>query len=185
MINQPKPVTDPRILRIFEMGDVIEKLVIDYLKYSGLSVNDRDESGNQFGFADEGIAGHADGIISGLPESSVGHLLEIKSYNYDRFMGLKRDGMVKSSQQYYVQMVVYMEKFNLEKGLFIAYCKDNSEIYIERVNANKMEATRYLNRGKTILTKKEAEDLPRAYSHKSFYKCKFCDWREECWKKKQ
>ena len=79
--HHPKPVDDPRVQRIFDLGNILEDYMIKLLKESGIEVWDVDADGEQFGFIDEEVAGHCDGVAQGFPESTVPHLLEFKSAN--------------------------------------------------------------------------------------------------------
>ncbi len=178
--HRPRPVDDARIQRIFDIGHKLESLVIDWLKESGLTVH-TDDNGEQFGFKDGMIAGHIDGVVTGLPESKQPHLLEIKTYNDSRFTELCKVGVRSNDPKYYTQMCIYMEKMDLERALFVAVNKDNAEIYTERVHADPIEANAMINRGKQLIEIKEAKDVTRKYNHRSFFKCKWCNYRTECW----
>lgn len=169
-----------RIKMIFEVGKLLESYVIGLLRNSGMTIIDRDDKGEQLGFIDGFIAGHVDGIISGLPESSKRHILEIKSANSKSFSGYVKNGVKQESQRYYYQMQVYMHYLKIEDALFVMINKDNCELYFERLKYDNIMAGFIINRGKEIaLLSSEPE---RKYKTSSFYKCKFCNHAEECWK---
>lgn len=178
-IHKPVVIDDPRINRIFDMGNLIEDYVIRLLQESGIDVFTRDDSGEQFGFTDKPIAGHIDGVLTGLPESSKPHLFECKSMNSKNFALIQSQGLKIFSSKYWAQVQVYMKYMKLERCLFVAMNKDNQELYFERVKFEPMEAEYYVNRGKEIHAKEERPE--RKYNHKSHYKCKFCSYREICW----
>lgn len=178
----PKKITHPRVNRIFDLGNLIEDYVISLLKGAGLTVYESDENGEQFGFVDGHIAGHIDGVVTGLPESSKPHLLEIKSANSKRFKEFQDKGY-KSNKTYWTQVQVYMFKMGLERALVAVMNKDNCELYFERIELDKKFAERQLLRAKEIVKLKE--EPVRPYSKPTFYKCKFCDHREECWNLKE
>lgn len=175
----PKKITNPRVNRIFDLGNSIEDLVIQWLRLAGFNVVDRDDDGRQFGGEDEMLAWHIDGVITGLPESSKPHLLEVKSANDDNYKKFVKDGLQKTNSKYYAQCQTYMHKEGLERALFIVVNKDTSEMYMERIRYNKMEAIYYINRAKEI-AKMETEP-ERKYKTKAFFLCKFCQWSEDCW----
>jgi len=176
---QPKHMDDPRIQRIFDMGNVIEDYIVQKLKDSGLTVYEKDALGEQFGFVDGKIAGHCDGVVTGLPESSKPHLLEIKSAKNSSFNQFVKNGVQAQSSTYFVQMQVYMHKLNLERGLFVMMNKDNQEMYFERITYCPFEAEAALNNAKDVIA--STSEPERAYPSSTFYKCKWCNWRKECW----
>jgi len=177
--KKPKPVHDPRVQRIFDMGHIIEEYVVGLLREAGLSVYEKDEAGKQFGFIDGAIAGHMDGVVMGLTESTKPHLLEIKSANEKRFKDFEKKGVKKMSNEYWVQIHVYMQKFKLDKGLFVIMNKNTCELYFERVDYDKGVADVYLTRGHELVG--QVEEPSRKYKSSTFFKCRFCNYNEECW----
>lgn len=178
--NREPVVVAPRIQRIFDMGNMIEDYLIKILIDSGLEVWDKGPDGKQFGFVDGKVKGHADGIIQGIPESDQAHLLEIKSAKNSRFNDMKKSGIQKSNYEYYIQAQVYATKLKLKKILFLVYNKDTSELYKERVDVNSILAESMVQRGKDIVAMEEPPK--RQYKDSTFFRCKWCDHREECWK---
>ena len=175
----PRKIDDPRINRIFEFGRMAEKYLFDLLKEAGLDVFCGE--GEQYYFDDGDIRGHVDGIVVGLPESDQPHLVETKSMNDQRFKDLKRVGMEKHNQTYWVQLQIYMLKFDLENGLFLVINKNDSEIYIERVKLDKAYAHHMYDRAKKIISDKDI--IPeRKFQTETFYKCKMCPYASICWR---
>lgn len=173
--KQPEVIIDPRINRIFDMGNMIEDYLVKLLNDTGHIVYTKDDDNKQFGFVDGIIAGHIDGVIS----LNVPHLLEFKSYNDSRYKELVKSGVKESAPIYYTQCCVYMEKMNLDKCLFMALNKNTAEIYIEIINSDPIEANWAINRGKEIGNRDTEPD--RKYDHKSHFKCKLCSYRKTCW----
>jgi len=175
----PFKVDDPRVQRIFDLGNIIEDYVIRLLKDAGITVYDKDANGDQFGFVDEEIAGHSDGVLLGLPESKQPHLFECKSANDKNFKLFQKDGVEKTNKKYWVQVHVYMKKLNLENCLFVVMNKNTCELYLERIKLDKFVADHAITRGKEIARMETEPD--RKYKNSTFYKCKFCNHREICW----
>lgn len=170
---------EPRVQRIFDLGRMIEMYVVATLKKK-FKVYDEDSNGEQFGFKDDIIAGHCDGVIVGLPESSEPHILEIKSANSKRFKEFQEKGVKECDRTYYVQCLVYMLYLKLNRCLFVVYNKDNSEMSFERIEADNETAKKFVDRAKLIF---EFDKPPeRKYKDKTFFKCKFCNHADECWK---
>jgi hypothetical protein len=171
-----RPVKDPRVLKIFRMGHILEAEHIKYMRMAGIIVHNEDKEGNQFGFTDGIIAGHVDGFIETDDEN---YLLEIKTYNDSRFKTLVKETVQQSDPIYYTQCQVYMHYFGLTKCIFYAINKNTCAVHEEIINYDPIEANWAINRGKQIGVMNGRPD--RKYEHKSSFGCKFCDYRKECW----
>ena len=182
MYKMPFTVDDPKLQRIFDMGHIFEDYIIRLLRDAGITVHCTDTNGDQFGFVDGPIAGHIDGVLEGLPESSKPHLFEAKSANDKNFKQAVKLGLEKWNNKYWAQVHIYMLKMNLEKCLFVVINKNTQELYFERVTLDKHVANHYLLRGKEIAAMDELPD--RKYNSSTFFKCKFCNNRKECWELK-
>jgi hypothetical protein len=178
-IKHPKEITDPRILRIFEMGDMVESYLVQLLRDAGITVWDiDDQNGEQFGFIDGRVAGHADGVGIGFPESTVPHLLEFKTANDKGFKSFVKNGVKIHSLKYWVQVQIYMEKLNLTRCMFVVYNKNTSEIYSERIKYEKSAGQMYIDRAKEIDRMPTEPDRKYKRGH---FKCKLCNYSESCW----
>lgn len=179
--RHPKKTDDLRVYRIFELGNLLEDHIVEILK-TKFTVHAVKDDGSQFSFKDDEnkITGSIDGVILGLPESNKPHLLEIKTYNQKRFEKLVKEGVKESDHKYYVQMQIYMNAFKLEKALFVAYNKNTSEFYTERVDYSDMTALKFLNRSKKVYAAKSHKELDRVSEKVTDFKCKFCQWKKEC-----
>ena len=177
----PKPVEDPRIKRIFDMGHMLEPYVVSLLRLAGLTVYEVDENGEQFGVILEGgkIAGHIDGVITGLPESSVPHLLEIKTANNTNYNQLVKKGVKNFSDTYYGQVQCYMGEMDLARCLFVAINKNNCELYFERIKYDSFIHKALIERGIDIVG--GGDPPPRAYGKSTYYRCNFCNYKSRCW----
>lgn len=174
--KQPIRTNDPRILRIFRLGHIIEKEVIELLKKAGFVIHHSDDDDSQFGGKDEEIGYNIDGV---LMMDDVPYLLEIKSASDKRFNEMVKKGVKISDPTYYVQMISYMHYMELDRAIYIAYNKNTSEMYFEIVVANKMEATYFINRGKEIA--RMDSEPERKYKTSAYYGCKMCSYRDRCW----
>lgn len=179
--RHPKKMDELRVYRIFELGNLLEDHIVEILRKK-FTVHATNTDGSQFSFKDDEwkITGSIDGVIEGLPESSAPHLLEIKTYNEKRFKTLLASGVKISDPKYYVQMQIYMHEFKLKRALFLAYCKNDSKIYTERVEYNEFVALEFLNRAKKIYLAKTKDDLDRISNKETDFNCKFCQYKKEC-----
>jgi hypothetical protein len=172
----PETITDPRINRIFDLGNNLEDVVVKYMRDAGLIIHTHDENGEQFGFVDGIIAGHCDGVLE-TPDGPV--MVEFKTFNTKRFENFKKVGIKESDPKYYTQIQVYIEKFELNKGVVIGIDKNDCELHIEWLDADPIEAHWAINRGKEIGNRETEPD--RGYGHKSSFQCKLCNYRAKCW----
>ena len=177
-LNNQRPIDDPRVLRIFELGNQVETVVINLLKQAGVTVYEKDQEGKQFqvSFLDGSLQGSIDGVVTGIPESERPHLLEIKSYNNARFNTLCKESVSKSDPKYFTQVQLYLKGLNLEKALFIAYNKDTSDLYEERIDYDPFEAEIAINKVQKVIESKDGLNLDTTKN----YKCIFCNHKDVC-----
>ena len=180
----------PRTLRIFEFGHNIEDYVAKWFRDAGFDLRTEDKSGAQFGFsiADGEIRGHIDGVLCGGPvDMGYPALWENKSANDAKFKAFTRMGVAKANPTYATQIALYQAYMELTEhpALFTVVNKNTSEIYYELVEFDHRLAQASSDRAVNILTASKAGDiLPRIANSKDFYLCKFCEFRETCWKSK-
>ena len=167
---------DGKVLMIFRFGNLIESEVIAWLKMAGYRIDGTGDKQIEFSDYDGYFKGHADGILYGV--TSQPHILEIKSCNANRFKLFKQYGVQKTQSLYFYQVQLYMGYANLERALFVIQCKDNSEIYTERVyfDAETFEALR--DKAYRIIT---ANDPPPQPFVEDSQVCGWCDHRITCW----
>lgn len=125
-----------RTLRIFETGVMEEERWIENLRKIGCEVVDRSDNGNQIRveLCNGHVGGYLDCEVLGLPESpNTWHVGEIKSHNLKSFTALKKDGLRKSKPLHFGQIQTYMHARGRDRGIYLAVCKDNDELYAERV----------------------------------------------------
>ena len=179
----------PRTLRIFEFGHSIEDYVAKWFRDAGFDLRTEDKSGGQFGFsiADGEIRGHIDGVLCGGPvEMGYPCLWENKTANDAKFKAFQRMGVAKANPTYATQLALYQAYMELtdNPALFTVVNKNTSEIYYELVDFDRDLAQRASDKAVNILTASKAGDiLPRVANSKDFYLCKFCEFRETCWKR--
>jgi hypothetical protein len=91
-----------------------------------------------------------------------------------------KQGVEKSKPMHFVQMQVYMHGTNIDRALYVAVCKDDDRLHIERVRYNADVATRAVERGRRITL---ADRMPPPIStDPSWYQCRFCPAHEVCHK---
>jgi len=175
-------------LRIFQFGHEIEDYAAKWIRDAGFDLRTEDKQGEQFGFsiADDQIKGHIDGVICAGPvQMGYPALWENKSANDKKFQAFVRHGVAKANPTYATQIALYQTYMDLSDNpaLFTVVNKNTSEVYYELVPYDQELAQKASDKAVNILTASKAGDiLPRVAQSKDFFLCKFCEYRETCWK---
>jgi len=174
-----------RILRLFRRGQNEEATIVSDLRAIGLDVRG---AGKQQARVDFGahVSGSLDATIeSGVPEApKKRHIAEFKTHSKKSFDDLEKNGVEKSKPQHFVQMQVYMDGTGIDRGLYIAVCKDDDRIYTERVRYDEDVAKKAIDRGQRIAL---ADRMPEPLrgGGPSWHECKWCPAYEFCWQIKK
>ena len=169
-----------RVLRLFRRGHNEEASVMADLELAGI-IFDYPAHGEQhrvdFG---SHVSGSMDGIIeSGVPEApKTRHILEIKTHSKKSFDELERHGVEKSKPMHYVQMQVYMHGKGIDRALYVAVCKDDDRMHVERVRLDVAVAERAIARGKRLAL--VDEQPPPLSTDPTWYECKWCPAHSWC-----
>ena len=167
-----------RILRLFRRGQNEEAIIVRDLRNVGIDVRSSQARVN-FG---SHVSGSLDGIVeSGIPEAPTKrHVAEFKTHSKKSFDDMVKHGVEKSKPMHYVQMQVYMHGTDIDRALYVAVCKDDDRLHIERVNYDADVATRAVARGQRIAL---ADRMPEPLSaDPSWYQCRFCAAHSLCHK---
>lgn len=168
-----------RIMRLFRRGHNEEATVVSDLRAAGLDVRNTGHNQLRVDFGNH-VSGSIDGIIySGVPEApKTHHVLEVKTHSKKSFDDVVKNGVEKSKPKHYVQMQLYMAGTKLERALYLSVCKDNDEIYTERVRYVKEVADKYIARGKRIAL---SDRIPEPIStDETWWECRFCSAHKFC-----
>lgn len=165
---------ESKLHRIFRIGDAIEGIIVEELKYIDIQIT-HDQS-KVSGYKDHG-GGSIDGecFIDG-----VKHLFEAKSMNHTNFLDLQRKKVEESKPQYYNQCQIYMGKRKLDKTLFIAMDKNTSDIYVEIIKFDEYTYEMLLAKEEEIIDAVHINHFPRISDNPSWYQCKYCDAKDVC-----
>jgi len=170
-----------RMKRLFRRGHNEEETIIQDLRMIGCEVKTYDqETGKQLRFDDGHFGGSCDGLITyGVPEAKkTPHILEAKTHSLKSFTDLKAKGVKESKPQHYAQCQVYMHAFDVDRALYYAVCKDNDEIYTERIERNKDEGMSLFEKAQRIIS---SDRMPAPLSaDPTWYQCKFCAAHDIC-----
>ena len=128
---------DARILRIFETGNIYEDRLLSYLEMiPGAEVLRDDGRGKQLkiALANGWLRGKLDGRMLGVPEApKTEHIVECKSMKAADFKELVKKRLRKAKEDHFCQVQLYMHATGTKRALYICACKDDDQIYVERV----------------------------------------------------
>lgn len=167
-----------RILRLFRRGQNEEAIIVRDLRNVGIDIRSSQARVN-FG---SHVSGSLDGIVeSGIPEAPAKrHVAEFKTHSKKSFDDMVKHGVEKSKPMHYVQMQVYMHGTDIDRALYVAVCKDDDRLHIERIRYDADVATKAVARGQRIAL---ADRMPEPLSaDPSWYQCRFCAAHSLCHK---
>lgn len=173
-----------RQLRLFETGNIEESRWVENLRMIGCEVVDHEPNGKQIMVeaCDGHVRGYLDSEILGLPEApKTIHVGEMKSHNLKSFTALKKDGVRLSKPLHFTQLQTYMYLRGRDRGIYLAVCKDNDELYAERLRLDTDYVMRLLARAQNIIDANE----PPAKLHedpnaKMAFACGWCKHKPIC-----
>lgn len=172
-----------------------EDLFSTYMRQiEGINLITHGANGKQLGFSDlDGMfKGHCDGLILGLPQApKTQHVWEHKVKketgmgSYNELLKLKekydiKEVLAKWNYTYYCQAVIYMHYFDCTRHYTTVALAGSRKFQSIRTNANPQLAKQLIAKAKRIIAYTSA---PIGISNNpTFWKCKFCDFAEECHK---
>jgi hypothetical protein len=170
-----------RILRLFRRGHLEEKQIIDDLRAIGIYIQNTGAGQSRVDFGNH-VSGSIDGIITGgVPEApKKKHVAEFKTHGKKSFDELEKLGVEKAKPQHWAQMQAYMLGTEIDRALYVAVCKDDDRLHVERVKFDEDAAQKIIDRGHRIVS---SERMPEPLSaDPSWYQCKFCAAHSFCHK---
>lgn len=185
--GRPQKPIEGRVLRLFQLGNIIEDQVVEDLTAAGFPVKD---SQREVVFTQEEyiLKGHIDGIVTGLIEApKTEHLFECKSCSLKKFKELQKaiaehgktgPAYRQWNEVYYWQVQFYMLGLKLKRAAAFIYCKDNSELVLLRIKLDRQGTIDKLQSVFETIRSPIAPDrtCPRA----DFFKAKWCPHYHTC-----
>lgn len=177
-----KAMFDGRMLRLFDTGNKEEfRLTVD-LRNAGVTVLDKEPGTNkQYQFKDLGghFSGSMDAAMQGLAEApATWHVGEFKTHNLKSFVALKKEGVKLAKPEHWHQMNMYMGWSGMTRAAYFAVCKDNDEIYIERVEFD--QATFDGDKAKARQIIESGSPLSRMSEDPTWFECTYCNHHAIC-----
>lgn len=163
----------PKTRRTFEIGELLECIVLDWLENSGIKISRKLLN---FESKDSLLKGHADAILieKGIPV----RIIEIKTAKDASFRIFKGKGLKLWNPQYYAQVQSYMGMSGVHKGYIIVLNKDNSDLADELVEFDE-EYYQELEQ-KALMISQAQIPPPRISGSPLWYKCKLCKFNKVC-----
>lgn len=171
---------EPRILRLFLRGHREEDHLAALLRSAGVNVMQTNpQTGRQFSFGNGHFGGSMDGACVGLPDApKTWHALEFKTHSAKSFNNLAAKGVQAAKPEHWAQMQCYMAWAGLERALYVAVCKDDDRLHLERIDADKDAARLLMEKAQRII---DAPTPPERMSDDpAWYECKWCEHRDLC-----
>ena len=180
-----RPAWDGRMLRLFERGKAEEAPLCAYLSMAGLEMERilDDQLETDFG---SHVKGHPDGIVrSGVPEApKTVHVLEMKTHSRKSFDELAKKGVRESKPMHWVQMQCEMLGASMtlgediQRALYVAVCKDDDRLHIERVRLDRDAAEAAVRKGQETATDDRVP--PKLSEDPGWWQCKTCQFHALC-----
>lgn len=168
-----------RILRVFRRGQNEEAQVVADLQSIGCKVRSTGAEQTRVDFGSH-VSGSIDGIITaGVPDAPrKSHVLEIKTHSKKSFEALEKEGVEKAHPKHFAQVQAYMLGTGIDRALYVAVCKDDDRLHVERFKLDKERAEKLVERGKRIATQDEIP--PPLSDDPTWFECKFCSAHDFC-----
>ena len=110
------------------------------------------------------FGGSMDGACLGVPDApKTWHCLEYKTHSLKSFNALVSKGVKEAKPEHWAQMQCYMNWAGLERALYVAVCKDDDRLHLERIDADKTAAKALMERAQRII---EAPTPPEGHQHR-------------------
>ncbi len=185
-VNGAEEITSEKSQRIFEVGRVLESVIVSWLRSDGWKVQR-----NLFVNSNEGmnlslevnggtIIAHPDCVIS--REDSGLILADIKTMNDRGFRSLKREGTVKSHPQYADQLTIYAQALRdagheVEQLAIVALNKNDCQGYIDMFTFEQERYEALKERAERIFA---CEEAPEQSSRFQNWCCGYCGYSHLC-----
>ena len=179
-------ITTEKSQRIFEVGKVLEPVIVSWLRNDGWNVkrNLFDSSNESMSLSLEvnggTIIAHPDCVISRDDNKLI--LADIKTMNDRSFRNLKREGTVKSHPQYADQLTIYAQALrecghSIEQLAIVALNKNNCEGYIDLFTFEQERYEALQKRAERIFACNEAPEQGERFAD---WCCSYCGYSHLC-----
>ncbi|MBA43591.1 MAG: hypothetical protein CMF62_06265 [Magnetococcales bacterium] len=185
-----------KVIRRFDLGHAHEDLTAEWLRAAGFELVTHGPDGEQLGFSVLGgkIAGHVDGVLVSGPKIkglTSPALWEHKIMNESNFKACKKNGLEDTKPVYFGQNQIYMAYSpmfwpeQISNALHTNLNTNTSELHFEVIPFRPDVAQELSDRGVSIVHSDRPEEMPRIASRSNDFRCKFCSYKNTCWKEEK
>ena len=185
-VNGAEEIISEKSQRIFEVGRVLEPVIVSWLRFDGWKVQRNlfinSNEGMSLTLSVEGgtIEAHPDCVIS--REDSGLILADIKTMNDRSFRSLKREGTAKSHPQYADQLTIYAHAlgergYEINSLAIVALNKNNCEGYIDFFPFEQHRYEELQKRAERIFA---CDDAPEQGDRFQDWCCSYCGYSHLC-----
>ena len=184
-VNNFEGVTSEQTQRIFDVGNSLEPMVVEWLRKDGWTVDYNPGSQNAeleviIPVHGGNIAGHPDCIISRGELQNV--LIDIKTMNEHAFTQWRREGTQSSKPQYVTQLHIYAMGLiqagrKVEHLGILGVNKNNSDWHMDIFSFNRIYANEIVKKAERVFAMNNApdENCPA-----ETWACNYCEFAHLC-----
>lgn len=176
---------EARMYRLFNRGHREEERYVEFLKGVGCQVWQYEDEATKKQFRMVGVNGHFGGSLDGIvklpPRYGIDEALlaEFKTNNTGRgWAELNEKGLAVAKGQHYGQQSMYGTAYNLRYSAYLNINKNDDDLYIEIVKLDHNLGKQLIVKAEKIITSQEP--LPRLSDNPTFWKCRYCPFKEIC-----
>jgi len=168
--NAPRKQMEANILRLFDHGDHMHKLIMKPL----LSTRDIHVVASEINIPpQELVSGRADAIVS---DGKDLYVLDIKSMNSMIFRKLN-----EPKQENVEQLQLYLHYFKIPRGILLYVDKDKLELKEFPVSYNQVQAEGLLKQLAVLKKQIDSNTIPSRFAnYPDGWQCRYCQFREIC-----
>lgn len=168
----------PRQDRLFKRGHREEPIIQADLRSIGIVCHVDQNNQPEVVCCNGHCKGHCDDVLTRVPDApKTAHLGEYKTHNDKSFTDLVKKGLKLSKPVHYAQMIAYMDKLKLTRGLYVAVNKNDDRRYYERISENPEYASKLFAKAEMIIN---AKTPPDRIGNANWYECKWCSFYLIC-----
>lgn len=167
---------------IFDDGDLFHNQLRGWMKTAGVEIFNEEDAVVVPTPKGRRIVGHIDGLVTHEGETLLLEIKSMSSYGFERL--LKGEPIDES---YRAQMSGYMLGLDIDRALFVAKCKDNSDLHEVIYEIDRPLIEEKLRKLDLVLDSTTPDMVERTYGPlgkglKLDWHCGYCAFWKECWK---
>ena len=177
--GHPAEQAEGRLIVIFDMGNLVEDLVIRWLRMAGYTIRNEQKTVTMIPEVD----GHIDGEIW-LEHSRFDvepAILEIKSANAEQFELCASLGYDRWRPAYGDTLQAYMGASGIHVAMAVVLNKNTSQLYAEKLRFDSARYEYLQAKAEAILLHETPLPRPEEATSQHCNFCKWCHLAEACW----